>query len=86
MEHEKGLHSRVTLEIAGGQYWTRTSDPRRVKAVLYQLSQLPGSNFLSDEVGVVNKRMAKTISMRFQFLRGLACHLDFDLGSGDLRI
>jgi hypothetical protein len=25
----------------GGRYWTRTSDPRRVKAVLYQLSQSP---------------------------------------------
>jgi hypothetical protein len=24
-----------------GRYWTRTSDPRRVKAVLYQLSQSP---------------------------------------------
>src|SRR6187455_1774845 len=25
----------------GGRYWTRTSDPRRVKAMLYQLSQAP---------------------------------------------
>jgi hypothetical protein len=27
--------------FVSGRYWTRTSDPRRVKAVLYQLSQSP---------------------------------------------
>ena len=28
----------LTWVNSGGRYWTRTSDPRRVKAVLYQLS------------------------------------------------
>ncbi len=32
-----GKHD-VTWVNSGGRYWTRTSDPRRVKAVLYQLS------------------------------------------------
>ena len=53
---------RSPLNLHGGQYWTRTSDPRRVKAVLYQLSQLPGKNPLKDGRGVVNKKMLK-----FQF-------------------
>ena len=50
---------RSPLNLHGGQYWTRTSDPRRVKAVLYQLSQLPGKNPLKDGGGVVNKKMLK---------------------------
>ena len=33
--------SEVWGESNGGRYWTRTSDPRRVKAMLYQLSQAP---------------------------------------------
>ena len=37
------LRAATGMDLAkvGGRYWTRTSDPRRVKAMLYQLSQAP---------------------------------------------